>query len=187
MRFLADTLRKEFSSSCKIDWNPLKDGKQSGSITSYYPGDDHVDIIGVDYYNWLPVHVQDMSKVPAGRLGRKSLADSFSLTQNGGPKGLNHWLAFARSRGKPLSLPEWGLHSTFGKGGIEQDNLWGSDETFNEAGYFMKKMGEFIATNAANIAYECYFQQSDMVNNGHDLYNNNEAGRIEYLARWRSA
>ena len=83
MRFLADTLRKEFSASCKIDWNPLKDGKQTG--------------------------------------------------------------------------------------------------------YFLKKMGEFIATNAANIAYECYFQQSDMVNNGHDLYNNNEAGRIEYLARWRRA
>jgi len=66
-------------------------------------------------------------------------------TQNGGPRGIGAWQAFARAHGKKLSLPEWGVTDDHGQGG-------GSDNPF-----YVQKMFELFQANAADIAYECYF------------------------------
>ncbi|HVU74374.1 MAG TPA: hypothetical protein VHE83_15520 [Mycobacteriales bacterium] len=57
--------------------------------------------------------------------------------------GLNAWLSFAKSHHKPLTLPEWGLYST---------------ET-GDAPFYIQKMHDFFAANAANIGYELYFNE----------------------------
>jgi hypothetical protein len=61
-------------------------------LADFYPGDDVVDIVGIDAYD---------SGVPAG-LPR--WATIFGWTD-----GIKDALDFARAHGKPLSIPEWGV------------------------------------------------------------------------------
>ncbi len=61
-------------------------------LANWYPGNDAVDIVGVDSYD---------SGVTAG-LNRWS-------TIFGATDGIGTVLAFAKAHGKPVSLPEWGL------------------------------------------------------------------------------
>ncbi len=112
----------------RIDWNMNKDSHMgTRSVAAAYPGDTYVDIIGLDFYDAWPKYT-DQAAWDA----------DFNSTQNGGPRGLGAWLTFAKSHGKKLSLPEWGLN--------------GSDNAF-----FMQKMYDFFQANAASIAYECVF------------------------------
>lgn len=61
-------------------------------LASFYPGDDVVDIVGIDAYD---------SGVAAG-LPRWSTI--YNRTD-----GIGDVVAFARAHGKPLSIPEWGV------------------------------------------------------------------------------
>ncbi len=90
----------------KLDWNMNKDSHMgSASIASAYPGDDVVDIVGVDFYDNYPAYPD------------KAAWDAdYNATQNGGPLGIGSWLAFAKQHGKKLSVPEWGIHSSAGAG-----------------------------------------------------------------------
>lgn len=117
----------------KIDWNVTKESKMgSTSVVSAYPGDDVVDIIGVDFYDWWPSY-PDQAAWDA----------DYNSTQNGGPRGIGSWLSFAKSHGKKLSIPEWGVVNNSDGGG---DNA-----------FYIEKMWNFFKTNAADIAYETYF------------------------------
>jgi beta-mannanase len=61
---------------------------------NYYPGNQFVDIVGLDLY--------DVGcDTPTTRLTFSQLASE--------PVGLNRFEAFAATKGKPMSLPEWGL------------------------------------------------------------------------------
>ncbi len=81
----------------RIDWNMNKESFMSRSVADAYPGDDMVDIVGVDFYDMYPAY-PDRAAWDAG----------FRSTQNGGPRGLGTWLEFAKAHGKRLSVPEWG-------------------------------------------------------------------------------
>lgn len=78
-----------------FDWN-INSGYRAIAFDLYYPGDDVVDIIGIDQYDSLPA---------------PKTADRWYdiANQNGGPEKL---AAFARLHNKPLSLPEVGLVSS---------------------------------------------------------------------------
>ncbi|MFJ3928363.1 glycoside hydrolase family 26 protein [Streptomyces sp. NPDC090022] len=71
-----------------FDFAPNR-GPDAIAWTKCYPGDDVVDIIGMDTYDQAP-------------------GNSFEemVTQ---PYGLQRQVDFARERGKPISYPEWGL------------------------------------------------------------------------------
>ncbi|HVU72257.1 MAG TPA: glycosyl hydrolase [Mycobacteriales bacterium] len=80
-----------------IDWCGNLGGSHTGhpDFTELYPGDDVVDIVGVDAYDrqWFPVkdeaswkHYRTMSY------------------------GLDAWPAFAKAHHKKVSVPEWGLY-----------------------------------------------------------------------------
>lgn len=120
----------------RIDWNMNKESKMPGSVADAYPGDDVVDIIGVDFYDMYP-----------GYPDQAAWDADYNSTQNGGPRGLGTWLEFARSHGKKLSVPEWGLNT--GTGG-------GTDSAF-----YVGAMHAFFRDNAADIAYETYFNLQD--------------------------
>jgi hypothetical protein len=133
-RRIADILRRH-NPTVLIDWTSVKKGYQKFSVLETYPGDDWVDIIGVDYYDGFPA------------LNDQATWDKqHNALYHGGPWGLGAWLAFAKSRGKRLSLPEWGIPA--GKSPGSKDNP-----------FYIQKMFEFFTANATSIAYEHYFNQ----------------------------
>lgn len=133
-RRVADILRK-YNSSVQIEWCNIKKGSQRGSVLSLYPGDDAVDIVSVDYYDGWPAN------------NTQQIWNSmYNAEYNGGPWGIGSWLDFARSRGKKLAVPEWGI--MIGNGPGTKDNP-----------FYIQKMYEFFSRNRAWLAYENYFNQ----------------------------
>jgi hypothetical protein len=61
-------------------------------LSNFYPGDDVVDIVGVDVYDFSPAP------------GRAAWLSSYSASDGPGEVA-----RFARAHGKQLSVPEWGL------------------------------------------------------------------------------
>ncbi|HEX7667900.1 MAG TPA: hypothetical protein VF407_25410, partial [Polyangiaceae bacterium] len=94
--------------------------------------------IGVDFYDNWPAHTNE-----------SAWDNDYSATQNGGPWGLGTWLAFAKSHGKKLSVPEWGINNDVAN---QSSCGCGGDDAF-----YVNKMHDFFVTNAAEIAYEEYF------------------------------
>jgi hypothetical protein len=96
-----------------------------------YPGDDYVDIVGVDSYVMWPAATSE-----AG--WRQQYAGVF---------GLRFWSDFAAGHGKRLSVPEWGVYPGPGGGGHD-----GGDN-----GFYIAKMETFFAGEGDRLAYEAYF------------------------------
>jgi hypothetical protein len=78
----------------KFEWCPNV-GKHEIAPDQAYPGDDVVDVIGLDIYNeiWSPT------------LRDPGVRFRWFLNQ---PYGLRWHQNFAKARGKPISFPEWG-------------------------------------------------------------------------------
>lgn len=107
-----------------LDWCPAW-GPEDGPADLYYPGDDAVDIVGLDVY--------DIRKKPdtvEARWADQVLADPF---------GLDWLVRFAGRRGKPMSIPEWGV----GQGGDDA--------------YFVEAMRRWLAAHEKDLRYACYF------------------------------
>jgi len=109
----------------KFDWTPTL-GWQQIPPDKVYPGDDYVDIIGLDVYNqtW-----NNKANTPEKRW------DDL-LNQSYGLK----WHAdFARKRGKCMSFPEWGT-------GTRPDGHGGGDDPL-----FVRNMAAWIKSH--NVCY----------------------------------
>lgn len=121
----------------EIVWNPNNQTSYDmlGKAMSYYPGDNYVDIVGVDYYDqWAPMNTQ------------QAWDAKYNVTESDGmPEGIGAFLKFANQHGKPLAVPEWGVSN--GAGG-------GDDDPF-----YIEKMHDFFAANAGDLAYEAYFDE----------------------------
>lgn len=124
-----------------IDWTSRKrgaelfKGKHRGlPLSAMYPGDDVVDLIGVDYYDSYPSFAD-----------REAWDDFYMQNDAESPKGLGAWLAFARARGKKLSFPEWAVRY--------DDGHWDNP-------FFVEAMHRFFADHAADIGYEAYFNSN---------------------------
>lgn len=87
-RRIVTTMRATPGQQFRFDFAPSR-GRDAIPWTECYPGDDVVDIIGMDSYDQWP--------------GR-----DFSDYVNQ-PYGLEAQAKFAEERGKPISFPEWGL------------------------------------------------------------------------------
>ncbi|MFD5001210.1 glycoside hydrolase family 26 protein [Streptomyces buecherae] len=72
----------------RFDFAPSR-GEDAIGWTACYPGDDVVDILGMDSYDQPP---------------GEDFADYVNQ-----PYGLRHQVEFAAAHGKPISYPEWGL------------------------------------------------------------------------------
>jgi hypothetical protein len=111
----------------KFDWCS---GWSKGQIAppEVYPGDDYVDIVGMDVYNgsWNPHTPQQRWQIKLN-----------------GPYGLTWQKEFALAHGKQISFPEWGT-------GTRPDGHGGGDDP-----YYIRKMAEWMA--AAPVAYHNYW------------------------------
>ena len=133
-RRIVDILRARHP-TCLIDWCSVKRGKTTVGIHNFYPGGDWVDIVGCDKYDMYPP------------LRNASEWDKdYPTTYRGGPQGAGAWLKYAKSLTPPkkLAFSEWAVNN----GGIGG----GGDNP-----YFVSQMLQFFAKNAADIAYESYF------------------------------
>lgn len=109
-----------------FDWNPNA-CKGNYPYGNFYPGNAFVDIVGLDLY--------DVGcETPRTRLSFTQLANE--------PAGLAHFEAFAATKGKPMSLPEWGLSSIPS----------GDDPAYID--------GIGISVDTKNFAFETYFDAS---------------------------
>lgn len=102
-----------------------------------YPGDDVVDIIGMDFYN---VSIDKKAITPEQRW------ESRMNTR----RGLKWHRDFATQHGKPMSYPEWGT-------GLKPDGKGGGDDP-----YFIEQMAAWFASS--NVAYHAYWDQTTGVN-----------------------
>ncbi|WP_305782336.1 glycoside hydrolase family 26 protein [Symbioplanes lichenis] len=106
-------------------------GVCDGVSTTCYPGDDYVDIVGIDNYDHYP-----WSPTAAG----------FTATA-ADPEGLTWLYTFARDHGKLFSVGEWGITPT-GDAGRENPD-------------FITWMHDWFADHAQYLAYETYFSDCD--------------------------
>ncbi|MBT0772242.1 hypothetical protein KIH74_25075 [Kineosporia sp. J2-2] len=149
----------------EFDWNVSNGGSRYDS-TRFYPGDDYVDYVGVDVYDisWSKGTYPYPAECDAAcRLKRQKAA--WNSTMNA-KFGLAFWSAFARSRGKPLTLPEWGLWD-------RPDGHGGGDDP-----YFVERMHDFITDPANNVAYQAYFEFDVGASGDHRLSQMTESGTI---------
>ena len=145
----------------RIDWTM---NAHNGNPWAVYPGDQYVDIIGIDNYDMWPPNTTE------------AIFDQNCVR----PNGLCSVIKFAREHGKQFSVPEWGL---VGK----------SDTAAGRAGaaggdnpVYIKKMYETLRANADVLAYECYFGDALPGNVHSPLVNPNEHpnGAATYAALW---
>ncbi|MET7654621.1 MULTISPECIES: glycosyl hydrolase [unclassified Streptomyces] len=85
---IVSTMRSVPGQEFRFDFTPAR-GKDAIAWTQCYPGDDTVDIIGMDSYDQ-----------PTGLSFDEQVAE---------PYGLQAHVDFAGIHGKPISYPEWGL------------------------------------------------------------------------------
>ncbi|WP_406353941.1 glycosyl hydrolase [Streptomyces sp. NBC_01635] len=85
---IVTTMRAVPGQKFRFDFTPSR-GRDAVPWTQCYPGDDTVDVIGMDSYDQ-----------PAGMSFDEQVEE---------PYGLQAHVDFAKAHGKPLSYPEWGL------------------------------------------------------------------------------
>jgi len=98
-----------------------------------WPGDDVVDLVGIDWYDQGPAV--------------RSRADF--VAEAARPEGLNWLLAFARAHGKRFAVGEWGV----------APGSTGNETGENPA--FIGWMHDWFTQNAGELAYETYFTNCD--------------------------
>ncbi|MFE1942447.1 glycoside hydrolase family 26 protein [Streptomyces massasporeus] len=85
---IVTTMRSVPGQKFRFDFTPSR-GRDAVPWTQCYPGDDTVDIIGMDAYDQ-----------PRGMSFDEQVKE---------PYGLQHHVEFAKAHGKAISFPEWGL------------------------------------------------------------------------------
>ncbi len=133
-------------------------GPQSGAGATI---DQMVQAAGVGYFDILGVDVYD-AWLPDGNDGNiRTQAEwdmAYMLNAGSlGPRGVGAWLAYARSLGKPISFPEWGLSDR-------------RDVPIADNPFFIEKMNQFFRSiapadpfrpAAGQLAGEAFFNTWD--------------------------
>jgi beta-mannanase len=120
-------LRQATGEHFLIDWNPNA-CTETIPYANYYPGNAYVDILGLDFYD-------ESCITPATPMSFSALANE--------TYGLTSFEAFAAAKGKPMSLPEWGLVANSGG---------------DDPGYIN---GVGAAVAGGDFAFQAYFDAGD--------------------------
>lgn len=103
------------------------------SLTRLYPGNDVVDLVGCSSYDWW-------------NTGATTEAKWRSAVRPAKGPGIADVAAFARARGKGLSMSEWGLAAKSKSG--NGDNA-----------FYIRKMKQYFDANADILVLEQYFNE----------------------------
>jgi hypothetical protein len=133
-----------------FDWN-VNACTGDYPYANYYPGNAYVDIVGLDLYDVgceTPYTSLSFSKLSSERLG------------------LSSFEAFAAAKGKPMSLPEWGLSSIpsgddpayiNGIGSTVANGNFAFQTYFDQSGPNLKAMPLSSSTPLSLVAYRNWF------------------------------
>lgn len=149
--------------NAQIEWTNRRNGEIPYSVERAYPGDAYVDIIAMMLYDRWPIHPD-----------QRAWDAAYSKTKFGGPFGFASYLAFARERNKKLAISEWAISNN--------DN----DPKSTDNPFYIQKMYDLFRENAADIAYEAYFN-CGQAGEGYKLAPNtlNPKGAAKYQELWR--
>ncbi len=115
----------------RIVFNPNEGrGGSLPDATQAYPGDDVVDVVGIDAYDWYPAYQGD--GWPEHR------------TKD---QGWDFWADFARSRGKKFAVPEWGV-------------MTGSDASGGDNPDYIASVMAWMGEHADLMAFDAYFEET---------------------------
>ena len=142
-----------------FDWT-VNPGYRRIPFDSYYPGDDVVDIIGVDQYDGVAYAPNPLPTTDAARW-TAILAQQW---------GLGDLMTYATAHGKPLSIPEWGLMVPGSSGGTG-----GGDD-----GYFVDRIAEIVRTH--DVRYTSVWEMNDPTSSV--ALENNPAALAAYKAHF---
>ncbi len=155
-RRLVDAMRTVPGQDFEFLWNPAL-GRRAFPAEVAYPGDSHVDYVGVDVYDvsWSP----RTYPVPAGASAdeRRAVAEIVWGEILDGDHGLRFWSRFAAERGKRMALPEWGLSR-------RPDGHGGGDNPL-----FVKGLFDFLGDPRNNVAFAFYFDVDTAQRDEHRL------------------
>ncbi|STD15396.1 Beta-mannanase [Dermatophilus congolensis] len=128
----ASTSLKSGGPDLRIVWNPNEGrGNSLPDATTAWPGDDVVDIVGIDAYDWSPPYDQKGWKEHRTR-----------------PQGWDYWGTFARTHGKKFALPEWGV-------------IRGSEESGGDNPQYIHYAYGWMYANRDIMAFDTYFEEPD--------------------------
>lgn len=148
----------DFDVACGTPLSGQTDRREA--LTALYPGDDVVDLIGCDTYDWDDVKVTDERTWQNHLRPRRGA-------------GLADVADFARSRGKGMTVPEWGVSGRSGGGG---DNP-----------LFIRKMRDFFVANRDVLVAEAYFSEIDSAVKSDLIQGQNPAAAQAYRELWQPA
>lgn len=116
----------------RIVFNPNEGrGASLPDATMAYPGDDVVDVIGIDAYDWYPAYRGE------GWQEHRSK-----------DQGWDYWAEFARSRGKKFAVPEWGV-------------MAGSEASGGDNPDYIEAVLAWMGEHADLMAFDAYFEETE--------------------------
>lgn len=158
-----EAMRSVEGGSFEFCWNPTVN--QWGiDLAKCYPGDEYVDIIGIDVYDQSWGNFSEGGRIYSDayltadedeKLKRREEAWQSILRGNWGLQDIDD---FADQHNKPVGICEWGIVDR----GNASDGGGGNDNP-----YFIEQMWNWINTN--NVAWHVYFNVS-AGDGDHDLY-----------------
>jgi hypothetical protein len=123
---------REGAPEAVMDWSMNAHGTDSppgGDAFDSYPGDDYVDVIGIDTFDMTPA----------------SPDEAAFLDQCNGPDGICNIADTARRRGKRLGVGQWCVVTC------------GFDDRGNDNPFYVERMHQLFVENADIMAYETYY------------------------------
>lgn len=116
----------------RIVFNPNEGrGASLPDAAMAYPGDDVVDVIGIDAYDWYPAYRGE------GWQEHRSK-----------DQGWDYWAEFARSRGKKFAVPEWGV-------------MAGSEASGGDNPDYIESVLAWMGEHADLMAFDAYFEETE--------------------------
>lgn len=95
-----------------------------------YPGDDVVDVVGIDAYDWYPAY-----------------SGSGWDEHRTKDQGWDYWADFARAHGKRFALPEWGV-------------MAGSEASGGDNPDYIEHVMRWLGQHADLVAFDAYFEET---------------------------
>ena len=127
------------SSRFSFDWC-VSFGRQNSDAEAAYPGDDVVDTIGMDVYDFI---LTTSPIADANTRWNRSILD-------GDGRGLTWLTSFAAARKKKMSIGEWGV-------GLTDDPKSPIYGRLKDNPTFVRRMRSWLVANAPNVAFQIYF------------------------------
>jgi hypothetical protein len=154
-RHVVDAMRGLPGQALQFEWSSSDDiaFMNSSDLEAAWPGDNYVDVIGVNAYDvsWVP----NSYPIPSG-CDQSCLSSRRTVAWNDMMRGVYQMRDRAKARNKVLSIPEWGLWQ-------RADGHGGGDNAD-----YIQRMYSFVKDANNRVLYQMYFD-IDYVDGGHQI------------------